>query len=191
MVKFGVIHGRFQGLHLGHIEYLLEGKKRCKHLVIGITNFEPYLNIEKLNDFDEKRNQKECNPFTFYERYKIIEGSLLENGVDRNEFDIVPFPIERPEYICNFVPGSKENTKFFVTIYDDWGYQKEKILRNMGFDVEVMWVRDYNQRITRGAEIRERIRAGMEWEHLVPKYMYNYVKENNIDERLKNNECFY
>jgi len=23
----GVIHGRFQGLHLGHVEYLLEAKK--------------------------------------------------------------------------------------------------------------------------------------------------------------------
>ena len=38
-MKTGVIHGRFQGLHNGHMEYLLTAKKRCDFLVIGITNF--------------------------------------------------------------------------------------------------------------------------------------------------------
>ena len=34
----GVIHGRFQMLHLGHMEYLLAGKARCERLIIGISN---------------------------------------------------------------------------------------------------------------------------------------------------------
>ena len=34
----GVIHGRFQMLHHGHMEYLLAGKKRCQRLIIGISN---------------------------------------------------------------------------------------------------------------------------------------------------------
>ena len=37
----GVIHGRFQMLHNDHLKYLLAGKSRCDHLVIGITNAEP------------------------------------------------------------------------------------------------------------------------------------------------------
>ena len=61
-VKIGVIHGRFQGLHLGHIEYLLEGKKRCKFLYIGVTNPDPNLTKENIND--TKRSMPEENPFT-------------------------------------------------------------------------------------------------------------------------------
>ena len=38
MHEVGVIHGRFQGLHLAHMEYLLAGKSRCRFMYIGITN---------------------------------------------------------------------------------------------------------------------------------------------------------
>ena len=43
MHKIGVIHGRFQLLHNDHLKYLLAGKKRCEHLVVGITNPDPAL----------------------------------------------------------------------------------------------------------------------------------------------------
>ena len=38
MVETGVIHGRFQVLHLKHMEYLLAAKMRCQTLYIGITH---------------------------------------------------------------------------------------------------------------------------------------------------------
>ncbi|MEG0356005.1 MAG: nicotinate-nucleotide adenylyltransferase, partial [Lachnospiraceae bacterium] len=38
MVKIGLIHGRFQVLHLKHMEYILAAKMRCNTLYIGITN---------------------------------------------------------------------------------------------------------------------------------------------------------
>ena len=38
MDKVGVIHGRFQLLHNDHMKYLLAGKQRCEHLIIGICN---------------------------------------------------------------------------------------------------------------------------------------------------------
>ena len=43
MHELGVIHGRFQLLHNDHLKYLLAGKQRCRHLVIGITNPDPTL----------------------------------------------------------------------------------------------------------------------------------------------------
>ena len=36
--KTGVIHGRFQCLHLKHMEYLMAAKNQCKRLIIGISN---------------------------------------------------------------------------------------------------------------------------------------------------------
>ena len=95
--KIGVIHGRFQGLHKGHMEYLLEGKRRCDFLYIGITNPDP--GLTKDNSADLKRSKPEENPFTYYERMNMIRDAMLEAGVSRQEFEIVPFPINFPELI--------------------------------------------------------------------------------------------
>lgn len=35
MVEVGVIHGRFQVFHNDHLEYVLAGKSRCRHIVVG------------------------------------------------------------------------------------------------------------------------------------------------------------
>lgn len=187
MKKIGVVIGRFQGFHLGHIEYIIEAKKRCENLIIGITNYEPYKNIEIENSKDKNRNKKDSNPFSYYERYKIIQGSLLDEGLSLNDFDIVPFPIEEPEYIKNFIP---KDSICYLTIYDEWGKEKESRLKNLGFKTEIMWVRNYFDRFSRGAEVREKIKNGEKWDYLVPKFMYRYIKENKIDERIMKNESF-
>jgi len=185
MDKIGVIHGRFQGLHLGHMEYLLEGKKRCKHLIIGITNYEPYLNFEVNNPINLNRTKVESNPFSFFERYAMLQGSMREAGVNINSFNIVPFPIENPDNIFNFTP---RDAVYYITIYDQWGYEKEKILNEIGCKVEIMWIRDDSQRITSGTEIRNKIKNKSEWKQLVPKYVYNYIIDNEIDKRIRG-EC--
>ena len=49
-VDIAVIHGRFQPLHIGHMEYLLAGKERCELLIIGITNPDPsQIKVEPTN----------------------------------------------------------------------------------------------------------------------------------------------
>ena len=50
----GVIHGRFQMLHYGHMEYLLAGKERCERLIIGISN--PDVTLVKFNDANPHRS---------------------------------------------------------------------------------------------------------------------------------------
>ncbi len=52
---FGVIHGRFQILHNDHMRYLLAGKERCEHLVVGITNPDPTLVREDAAEMLELR----------------------------------------------------------------------------------------------------------------------------------------
>ena len=52
--RIWVIHGRFQGLHIGHMEYLLEGKKRCDFLYIGITNPDAYFIVKNSWGIDNR-----------------------------------------------------------------------------------------------------------------------------------------
>jgi cytidyltransferase-like protein len=180
MDKVGVIHGRFQMLHIGHMEYLLEGKARCEYLLIGITN--PDTSSTKFTSSNPHRSSSYANPLTYYERMKMIQGALLEAGVCRDEFDVVPFPINCPELVFNYVPM---NAKYYMTIYDDWSIEKKEALERLGCSIEVMWTRTNEQKAASGTQVRECIIFNRPWRHLVPQYVYDYVTENGIDLRLK------
>lgn len=176
----GVIHGRFQPLHLGHMEYLLAGKNRCQFLVVGITNPDPTL--MKDHPANPARSRSSSNPFTYYERMLMIRDSLLESGVSRQEFEVAPFPINNPELIKFYVPL---RARFFVTVYDDWGRAKVEVLRSLGLDVEVMWERSMCTRVTTGTEVRKLIASAMKWEHLVPPAVARIIHSLELDRRLR------
>ncbi len=107
---------------------------------------------------------------------------MLEYGAELSQFDIIPFPIEYPEQIYNYAPS---DAKFYVTIYDAWGEKKLSILKDLGLSTEVMWIKTNADRITSGTEIRQLIRDDLEWKHLVPKAVYRYIIENNLDKLIK------
>lgn len=177
--RIGVIHGKFQVLHKGHIEYLLEGKKRCDFLYIGITN--PDLYLIKEHVADKNRSNPKSNPFMYYERMEMIRDALLEEGIKREEFEIVPFPINNPELIKFYVPIT---ATFFITIYDEWGWYKHNLLTKMELAVDLMWVRNMSERFTSGTEVRNLIAKDNEWEHLVPNTVVRYMKKNKLDKRI-------
>jgi cytidyltransferase-like protein len=178
--KQGVIHGRFQGLHFGHIEYLLAGKERCDFLFIGITNPDPSLTQE--NSKDLKRSEMIANPFTYYERALMIRDAMIEHRVPRYEFEIIPFPINHPELIKYYAPL---DALFFVTVYDEWGAHKLKTLQELGCKTDLMWTRTMAERFSTGKEVRALIANGERWEHLTPPSVAEYIKKNNLDKRLK------
>jgi cytidyltransferase-related domain len=175
----GVIHGRFQMLHKGHMEYLLAGKKRCEHLIIGIAN--PDTSLTKYNTANPHRSNPNANPLTYFERFQMLQGTLKDYGIGLDEFDIVPFPINYPELVFNYVPV---DAKYYITIYDEWGEEKKKILENIGCDVDVMWRRKPEERFTSGTEVRKRICEGRPWKDLVPEYVYKYTLDHKLDVRI-------
>lgn len=178
--EVGVIHGRFQGLHFGHMEYLLEAKKRCSYLIIGITNPDPGLTKENVADL--KRSKPEENPFTYYERLVMLRDAMIESGIERNEFEIVPFPINLPELIKYYVPM---DALFFLTIYDDWGKHKLNTFKNLGVKTDLMWTRTLEERFTTGKNVRNLIAMNEPWEQLLPTSVVTYIKKNKLDLRIK------
>ena len=177
--KTGVIHGRFQMLHIGHMEYLLEGKSRCDYLLIGITN--PDASMTRYSAANPHRAKTISNPLTYFERFLMIQEAMLEAGLSKSEFDIVPFPINVPEILFNYVPL---DAKFFMTIYDEWSREKYDQLKALGCDIEIMWTRTNDEKVTSGTEIRNRIMQGLEWKPLVPASVYTYIINNGIDVRI-------
>ena len=176
----GVIHGRFQMLHKGHIEYLLAGKERCEHLIIGISN--PDVSVIRYSEANPHRSDARANPLNYLERLQMIRGAMLEYGVKDEEFDIVPFPINCPELLESYVP---QDAVFFMTIYDQWSLDKKAALERLGYKSEVMWERNDSDKFTSGTKVRERIIAGEDWQDLVPDFVYRYMQEHQIDRRLR------
>lgn len=180
MIETGVIHGRFQVLHLKHMEYLLAAKMRCSKLFIGITNPDNMYVLDSENDMN--RSTRSANPLTYFERYEMIRGAMKEFKVPESEFDIIPFPINRPEYITEYSP---KDAVYYMGICDEWDEEKYKILKGLGLDVDVLWRRNQDEKGVTASLIRRYIATGQEWADLVPKSVYSYITKRHLDERIK------
>lgn len=178
----GVIHGRFQPVHNGHMKYLLGGKQRCEHLIVGITNPDP--SLSRSHPANTQRSEERANPFTFYERAVILRQSLCEAGLELAEFSIAPFPVTQPELIRYYVPL---DALFFLTIYDDWGRAKLQTLQSLGLSVDVMWTEPNRDATPSSTDVRNRMAEGQPWEHLVPPAAVRVIKAMGLDRRVRDN----
>ena len=176
----GVIHGRFQVLHNDHIKYLMAGKELCDYLVVGITNPDPSLTRD--SEANPHRSTPLANPLTYYERYVMTKAALLEYGLILSQFSIVPLPINVPELIKYYVPL---DAIFFLTIYDRWGRQKMDYFQSLGLKIHVLWEVTLENKGLSSSDIRESMKVGKKWEHLVPSSVAKLMKEWGIAQRLK------
>ncbi|MDR3567784.1 MAG: nicotinate-nucleotide adenylyltransferase [Syntrophobacteraceae bacterium] len=183
MTAIGVVHGRFQIFHLDHLKYVLAAGKRCRHLVVGITNPDPTLT--RVDAADPGRSLPQANPLTYFERYTVIREVLLDEGLGPAQFSIVPFPINIPELYGFYLPLE---AVFYLTIYDDWGRRKLEMFTSLGLNTEVLWRRPGEQKGITATEIRERMAQGLEWEHLVPPAAASVMKKMGIPQRIANLE---
>ena len=176
----GVIHGRFQVLHNDHLTYLLTGKSRCRHLIVGVTNPDPVLTRDDPTDPD--RSTFLANPLTYFERYTLVREVFRGAGVAPAEFSVVPFPINLPDLYRYYLPL---DATFYLTIYDEWGKRKLERFRDAGLKTEILWTKDLENKGLRASDIRKRMISGEGWEHLVPLETERLMKAWGVPERLR------
>ena len=174
---YGVVLGRFQPLHIGHMEYLEAARQKCHRLVVGITN--PDVRSLTSHEADPNRSKTESNPFSYFLRHQMIEQSLRDAGWLPGAFTIVPAEVTDMCAAAAFLP-QPEKTTFFVTIYDAWGEEKAKRLSELGFAVETLWRRSMYERVTSGTDIRRRMRDGCMWRHLVPGGVVVHLERSEL-----------
>jgi cytidyltransferase-like protein len=180
-MKIGVVHGRFQPLHLGHVrDYILLAKSRCDYLIVGITNSDSLHILD--NDKNPHRSKGENNPLSFIERLEMIKGSLVAEGIGLNEFDIVPFPINIPQLIPNYVP---KGAVHFITIFDDWGRDKVAKLLVQKMNVVVLFEKPEREKKISSTLIRDLIVEGdLSWRELVPETVVQHVERIDLKNRI-------
>lgn len=175
----GFIHGRFQVLHNDHMKYLLAGKRLCDHLIVGITNPTPESIDEEASN--PERSQPINNPLTFEERKAMILAAFEEAGIRDHEYSVVPFPICKPELIRKTAPAE---AVYYLTIYDDWGREKERRLNELGLKTHIMWERPLSDKGISGTDVRQAIRDNGVWQSMVPAAVAKLVEAWDLQKRL-------
>lgn len=159
--EIGMVHGRFQPFHHGHLEYALGAARRCRHLVVGITNPDPtHVQAEALNP---ARSDPAANPFPYHLRYRMVRGALEEAGVPAKDLSVIPFPIHQPELWPEYVP---EGAVHFVRVFSEWEAAKLDRLREAGYAVAVLDAGAAKQ--VSASEVRRLMDDGAPWQRLVP-----------------------
>jgi nicotinamide-nucleotide adenylyltransferase len=166
----GMIHGRFQPFHVGHLEYLRGAAARCDELYVGITNPDP--SRIRPEPSDPVRHLPESNPWSYAERLLMVKSAVVDLGLDLARVHVIPFPVNEPELWPAYVP---DGVTQYLRLFSDWGGTKLDRLRDAGYEVIVL--DEGAEKEISGAEVREALRAGGDWESLVPPGVARVISE--------------
>lgn len=156
---WGMIHGRFQPFHNGHLAYLTGAAARCDRLLVGITN--PDRLHMRPTPEDANRHLPAANPFTYTERLLMVRAAAQAAAVAPVE--VIPFPVTEAELWSDYVPTG---TVHFLRVFSPWGTAKLERLRGRGYRTVVLDA-DAAKEVS-GEQVRAAIRSGGDWRPLVP-----------------------
>lgn len=165
----GMIHGRFQPFHNGHLEYMRGAAERCDELFVGITNPDP--RRVKPEASDPARHLPESNPYSYVERLLMVKAAASDLGLDLARVHVIPFPVNEPELWPVYVP---EGVTQYLRLFSEWGGTKLDRMREAGYEVVVL--DEGAAKEVSGADVREAMRTGGDWEALVPPGVARVLK---------------
>ncbi len=177
LARYGMVHGRFQPFHNGHLEYALRAFSRSEHLIIGITNADPTHGRPEATDTN--RHLPGSNPFTFFERQRMIRQTLVDHGICPDRLSMVPFPIHEPERWSHYCPVG---THHFVRVFSDWGREKVERLRKAAYEITIL--DEGTRKKYSGEDVRARIKEGQSLTKFLPSAVVNILREISARERL-------
>ena len=166
----GMIHGRFQPFHNGHLEYLRGAASRSGVVFVGVTNPDPQRIREEPSD--PLRHLPESNPFTYVERLLMISAVAQDEGIPVH---VIPFPVNQPELWAAYVPPAVTQ---YLRLFSEWGGTKLERMRAAGYDVVVL--DEGADKEISGADVRAGLREGGEWEALVPPGVARVIRSLRV-----------
>ena len=161
----GLLIGRFQPFHLGHLDAVLFGLSRTENLFIGIGSS---------NKSNENRN-----PFSAKERREMIISSIEPSMAERTKIFDIPDVGDHEKWafeIDKIVP------KYDVVFTNDEFTQILFEKREMNVVPVVLKDREKFS----GTNIRNLITEDKNWRDLVPQGTRNVLDSINAKDRLKN-----
>ena len=166
MVRRGIIIGRFQPPHLGHIQVFKKILKEVGDLIVGIGSAQESHTLE--------------NPFTAGERELMITQSTADAKIDLSRVHLIPIPDvnNHAVWVSHVVSLSPP----FDIIYSGNPLVR-RLFKEAGFNTRTPLM--FKRKEYWGTEIRGRIMNGGDWKKLVPKAVGEVMNEISGVERLK------
>lgn len=159
----GLLIGRFQPFHLGHLAAVKFALTQVDNLAIGIGSS---------NRVNEKRN-----PFSAEERREMIVSSLDESDLQKCKIYFVPDVNDHAKWtyhVDQIIPKYE-----IVFSNDDFTHELYKKR-----DIKVVSVPLKQREILSGTDIRLKIASGQRWEDLVPSGTAKVLLKINAKDRL-------
>lgn len=154
--QIGLVIGRFQPFHNGHLYLLKEALKIADTIIIGIGSS----NIINAD-----------NPWTFEERKRVVEEVLRQEKLQEQVLKIVDIP-DVPDDSDWLEIANRKVGKFDVVIgNNDW---VNGIYKNVGIPVVALNL--FKRYLHEGTKIRQLMRTGKKWEDRVPKYLIPLIQ---------------
>ncbi len=163
----GILIGRMQPIHNGHIQVIKKTLEDVDEIIIGIGSAQVSHELK--------------NPFTAGERIMMVTQALSENNIKRNRYYVIP--MEDINYNSIWSAHVKMMTPPFSKVYSGNPLVKQLFVES-GYDVENPPL--YNRLQLSGSEVRRRMLNDGNWQELVPKSVVEIIDEINGIERLKN-----
>ena len=160
----GLLIGRFQPFHLGHLEAILFGLSRVENLWICIGS-------------SNKSNEMK-NPFTADERKEMILSSIDKKIAEKIKIYYIPDVADHSKWtleIDSIVPKYDvvfSNDEFSQTLFQKRG-------------IKVIPVPLKQRESLSGINIRSKIANNQDWKDLVPQGTRNVLLKINAKDRLK------
>jgi len=161
----GLLIGRFQPFHLGHLEALQFALSKVDKLWVGLGS--------------SNKPMEKNNPFSAEERKKMILSSIDDSM--KNKISIYFIPdldnhVKWIEKIDTIVP--KFDIVFSNDPLTDHLYSKRTI--------DVISIPFLNRDVLSGTNIRNLIISDQKWENFVPEGTKNFLINSSVKERIKN-----
>lgn len=171
-VDLSCVTGRFQPVHLQHVELFEMALRDAEHLIVAITNPDSRSLFESASSAHRHREQD--NPFTYFERATLVRAALAERRI-LQQTTIVPFDLGAPRQWAEYVPLTARQ---YIRIYNEWEREKAELLRSAGY--EVVAVEGALAGKVSSLDIRARMRAGEPWESFVPSATVSQLRRHAL-----------
>ena len=160
----GLLIGRFQPFHLGHLEALRFALSKVDNLWLGLGS----------SNKDPEKN----NPFSAEERKEMILSSIDDSMKEKISIYFIPDldnHVKWIEKIDTIVPD-------FEIVFSNDELTNHLYSRR---DVQVMPIPFLKINELSGTNVRDLIIGDQKWEHLVPLGTRNFLEKSNAKDRLK------
>ena len=163
----GILIGRMQPVHNGHMEVIKRILEEVDEIVIGIGSAQLSHEVK--------------DPFTAGERILMMTQALAEIDVDPSRYYIIP--MQDINFNAIWASHVKMLTPPFSIVYSGNPLVKQ-LFAEEGYEVRQPPL--YDRIHLSGTEVRRRILEDKNWQELVPKATADLLKEIDGVNRLKN-----